>query len=147
MLPWLPCFYAPPAPLLLCSPGSLESGEVVRTWRPHKSPVADLAVDASGGYLATASADRSVKVWDLAGGYCTHSFAGGHAGVVLTVRFHPKQHLLFSGGDDAEVRVWDLVEKRCVATFKVWWMADVWCGVEVWAFMKGSDWSTVVVWA
>ena len=34
----------------------------LRSWRAHKLPVADLAVDASGGYVATASADKSVKV-------------------------------------------------------------------------------------
>ena len=27
-------------------------------------------------YVATASADRTVKVWDLQGGFCTHSFTG-----------------------------------------------------------------------
>lgn len=37
----------------------------------------------------------------------------------MRVLFHPKQLLLFSGGDDTEVRVWDLVEKRCVATLQV----------------------------
>jgi U3 small nucleolar RNA-associated protein 13 len=35
-----------------------------------------MALDASGGYLATASADRSIKVWDLAAGHATHSFTG-----------------------------------------------------------------------
>ena len=41
------------------------------------------------------------------------------SGVVLRVLFHPKQLLLFSGGDDSEVRVWDLVDKSCVVVFKV----------------------------
>ncbi len=59
-----------------------------------------------------------MKVWDLQGGFCTHSFTG-HSGVVLRVLFHPKQLMLFSGGDDSEVRVWDLVEKNCTATLKV----------------------------
>jgi len=90
------------------------TGACIRTWRPHKSPVADAAVDASGGFVATAGADRMVKVWDLQGGFCTHSFAG-HEGVVLKVLFHPKQMLLFSAGDDAQVRMWDLVTRSCVA--------------------------------
>lgn len=41
------------------------------------------------------------------------------SGVVLRAMFHPKQLLLFTGGDDAEVCVWDLVEKRCTAKLKV----------------------------
>jgi hypothetical protein len=41
------------------------------------------------------------------------------SGVVLRLLFHPKQLLLVSGGDDGEVRVWDLVDKACVAQLKV----------------------------
>lgn len=42
----------------------------------HLAPVADLAVDDSGALLASASADNSVRVWDAAGGFCTHVFTG-----------------------------------------------------------------------
>jgi WD40 repeat protein len=44
--------------------------------QPHRAPVADMAIDASGGYLVTGSADRDIKVTDLAGGYVTHHFTG-----------------------------------------------------------------------
>ena len=42
----------------------------------HRAPVADMAVDASGGLLASGGADRAVRVWDTDGGYCTHVFTG-----------------------------------------------------------------------
>lgn len=41
------------------------------------------------------------------------------SGVVLRVLFHPKQPLLFSCGDDSEVRVWDLVDKAVTGVLKV----------------------------
>ena len=41
------------------------SGEVSRSWKSHEAPVADMAVDASGCLLATGSADRSARVWDV----------------------------------------------------------------------------------
>lgn len=49
-----------------------------RCLRPqgHRAPVADMAVDASGGLLASGGADRAVRVWDADGGYCTHVFSG-----------------------------------------------------------------------
>ena len=42
----------------------------------HRAPIAHMAVDASGSLLAAASADKSAKVWDIEGGFCTHSFTG-----------------------------------------------------------------------
>jgi U3 small nucleolar RNA-associated protein 13 len=78
----------------------------LRAFRGHRAPVAAMAVHPSGGLLATASADRSARVWDADGGFCTHALTG-HAGVVLAVAFHPTELLLLTGGDDAQVRVWD----------------------------------------
>jgi WD40 repeat protein len=61
---------------------SLEGGgtAALRSFKGHRAPVADLAVDASGGLLATGSADRTVRVWDVDGGFCTHSFSGHRCG-------------------------------------------------------------------
>lgn len=41
------------------------------------------------------------------------------SGIVLQVLFHPKQLTLVTSGDDADVRVWDLVSKSCIAVLKV----------------------------
>jgi hypothetical protein len=41
------------------------TGAELRSWKPHEAPVADMAVDGSGCLLATASADRSARVWDV----------------------------------------------------------------------------------
>lgn len=41
------------------------------------------------------------------------------SGVVLQVLFQAKQLTLVTSGDDADVRVWDLVSKSCVAVLKV----------------------------
>ena len=42
----------------------------------HSAPVAHLCVDESGGLLASGSADRTVRVWNTDGFYCTHVFRG-----------------------------------------------------------------------
>ncbi|GMH31616.1 hypothetical protein Nepgr_033460 [Nepenthes gracilis] len=91
----------------------------IRSWKGHEGPVMGMACDASGGLLATAGADRKVLVWDVDGGFCTHYFKG-HKGVVTCIMFHPDPNrlLLFSGSDDAIIRVWDLVTKKCIATME-----------------------------
>ena len=50
---------------------------------------------------------------------CSQGFFSFCSGVVLQVLFHPKQLTLVTAGDDADVRVWDLVSKSCVAVLKV----------------------------
>eukprot|EP00798_Chlamydomonas_sp_ICE-L_P002642 gene2643-5017_t len=125
----------------------LITGELQRTWRAHKSPVADMAIDASGGYVATASADRIVKVWDVQGGFCTHSFTG-HSGVVMKVLFHPKQMQLYTAGDDNDVRVWDLVDKSCVAILKGHFSAvtSLALSPDGWTLLSGARDKVVIAW-
>lgn len=60
--------------------------EVLRTLRPHTSPVVTIAVDRTGTLVATGGADGIVKVWDIRGGYTTHTFHG-HGGVISALHF------------------------------------------------------------
>ncbi|KAF2134238.1 WD40 repeat-like protein, partial [Dothidotthia symphoricarpi CBS 119687] len=60
--------------------------ELLRTLRPHTSPVVTLAVDRTGTLVATGGADGVVKVWDIRDGYTTHNFHG-HGGVVSALHF------------------------------------------------------------
>ena len=59
---------------------SMESGQVLRSYKGHKAPIADMAVDATGGLLATSSADRTVRVGDVDAGFCTHPYTGHRCG-------------------------------------------------------------------
>lgn len=49
---------------------------LVRTLKPHTTPVVVLAVDQTSTLLATGAADGVVKVWDISGGFVTHTFRG-----------------------------------------------------------------------
>ncbi|KAH7032955.1 WD40-repeat-containing domain protein [Microdochium trichocladiopsis] len=49
---------------------------LIRTVKPHSTPVVVLAVDRTSTLLATGGTDGSIKVWDIAGGYVTHTFRG-----------------------------------------------------------------------
>ncbi|KAI0157624.1 WD40-repeat-containing domain protein [Xylariaceae sp. FL1272] len=50
--------------------------QLMRTLRPHSGPVVVLAVDNTSTLLATGGTDGSIKVWDIRGGYITHTFRG-----------------------------------------------------------------------
>lgn len=49
---------------------------LLRTLKPHATPVVVLAIDRTGTLLATGAADGNIKVWDVLGGYVTHTFRG-----------------------------------------------------------------------
>ena len=98
---------------------SATTAECLRVWKAHKAPVVAMALDPSGGLLATAGADRSARVFDTDAFFCTHAFHG-HAGVVTAVAFHPhpKVLVLFTAGDDGTVRGWDLEGRSCLAVLR-----------------------------
>ncbi|KAK8065321.1 hypothetical protein PG997_012068 [Apiospora hydei] len=50
--------------------------QLLRTVKPHGTPVLVLAVDRTSTLLATGGTDGSIKVWDIVGGYVTHTFRG-----------------------------------------------------------------------
>lgn len=50
--------------------------QLVRSLKPHGNPVVVLAVDRTSTLLATGGTDGSIKVWDINGGYVTHTFRG-----------------------------------------------------------------------
>src|SRR5436853_3649344 len=60
--------------------------ELLRTLKPHQSPVVTVAVDETSTLLATGAADGVVKVWDIRGGYVTHTFRGPNV-LISALRF------------------------------------------------------------
>ncbi|PKY02146.1 small nucleolar ribonucleo protein complex subunit [Aspergillus campestris IBT 28561] len=60
--------------------------KLVRTLKPHVAPVVTTAIDPTSTLLATGAADGSVKIWDIRGGYVTHTFHG-HRGVISALCF------------------------------------------------------------
>ncbi|KAJ6094974.1 hypothetical protein N7467_002487 [Penicillium canescens] len=60
--------------------------ELLRTLKPHTAPVVTIAVDPTGTLLSTGGADGSIKVWDIRGGFVTHTFHG-HGGVISALCF------------------------------------------------------------
>ena len=59
---------------------------LLRTLKPHSTPVITAAVDKTGTLVATGSAEGVIKVWDIRGGYVTHTFRG-HSGVISALHF------------------------------------------------------------
>lgn len=60
--------------------------KLVKSVKVHTSPVVTTAIDSTGTLLATGCSDGTIKVWDIRGGYITHTFHG-HGGVISALCF------------------------------------------------------------
>src|SRR4051812_40191536 len=72
----------------------------------HTAPVRGLAYSPDGRYLASASEDRTVRVWDLATG-AERAALIGHSDWARAVAFSPDGKELLSGGWDNVVYLWN----------------------------------------
>ncbi|MGV4926691.1 hypothetical protein K2224_33610 (plasmid) [Streptomyces sp. BHT-5-2] len=88
------------------TPPDLPSPAFLRTLTGHTDTVNDVAVAPDGAWLATASDDATVRIWDPVTGRETACLAG-HEDKVCRVAIAPDGTWLASAGRDRTVRIWD----------------------------------------
>jgi WD40 repeat protein len=74
----------------------------------HTGDVLDLAFDAKGGRLASASSDGTIRFWDVRTGRQAGPTLRGHEGRVLKIHFSPDGERLVSVGTDKTIRTWNV---------------------------------------
>ncbi len=77
----------------------------------HGGPVYSLAIDSTATTLVSASADQTVRIWDLQSGQ-QRAQLSGHQGAVYGVAVSLDGALAVSSGTDKTVRLWDVVGGR-----------------------------------
>ena len=71
----------------------------------HRAPVTSVAFHPDGALLASASADKIIRLWTVKSGEVTCTITG-HTGPVTSVVFSPDGTLLASASADRTVRLW-----------------------------------------
>jgi serine/threonine protein kinase len=74
--------------------------------RSHRNKVYGVAFSRDGKRLASASADRTVLLWDVPASQVWATLRG-HRGRVYATAFHPDGQTLASIGADRQLRLWD----------------------------------------
>ena len=87
----------------------------VTTLLGHSRGINDVAWSPHGGHIATASDDKTLRLWDAQTSDALVEFRG-HSNFVFCVRFNPQSNLLVSGSFDETVKLWDVRSGDCVST-------------------------------
>jgi WD40 repeat protein len=74
---------------------------------PHRREINSVAFSNDGKYLASASFDRTLRVWETSTGRVIQELKG-HTGRVTTTKFSRNGFSLLSGARDRTLRLWDI---------------------------------------
>lgn len=97
--------------------GTVMSGVIVWDWaartvlhrlHDHEGSIFAVAIDPGARHVITCSDDRSVKIYDFAGGLLASGWGhGSRIWLLLFCRVSPERVTLFSTGEDCTARLWE----------------------------------------
>ncbi|KIN09022.1 hypothetical protein OIDMADRAFT_48858 [Oidiodendron maius Zn] len=90
-------------------------GACLQTLEGHTKGVQSVAFSHDSTWLASASADCTVKIWDIASGECLQTLEG-HKAWIWSVAFSHDSSQLASGSTDHAVKIWDMASGKCLYT-------------------------------
>jgi WD40 repeat protein len=93
----------------------------LQTIEGHSSTVNSVVFSHDSTRLASASWDRTVKIWDANSGMCLQTLEG-HSSTVSSVVFSHDSMRLASASHDGTVKIWDASSGLCLQTLE--WNGD-----------------------
>uniref|UniRef100_A0A060TCD3 Pre-mRNA-splicing factor PRP46 n=1 Tax=Blastobotrys adeninivorans TaxID=409370 RepID=A0A060TCD3_BLAAD len=101
------------APLARPTPAWHAPWKLMRVISGHQGWVRSVCVEPDNQWFATGSADKTIKIWDLASGTLKLTLTG-HIMAVRGLAVSPRHPYLFSAGEDKMVKCWDLEHNKVV---------------------------------
>jgi len=94
-----------------------KTGELLRNIEGHSNWVLSVAISPDNKFIASGSADKTIKIWSLESGELVNILTS-HSNWVNVVAFTPDGKSLVSGSADKTVKVWGFFTGKCLHTFQ-----------------------------
>ncbi|KAJ5098527.1 hypothetical protein N7532_005528 [Penicillium argentinense] len=119
----------------------------LQTLEGHSHWVDLITWSSDGSRLASASKDKTVRIWDPATGQCASTLEG-HNSSVTSIAWSPDGSRLASASEDKTVRIWGLATSQCVSTLKGHssWVASIAWSPDGSRLASASEDKTVRTW-
>jgi WD40 repeat protein len=131
---------------LFAAPSANEPPAQVKTQIGHAGLISAVVFSPDGRLALSGSADRELKLWEVASGRELRSFTG-HTSGITSLAFSPDGRLALSGGDFA-LRLWEVASGRELKSFSGHrlWVAGVAFSPDGRLALSGSADSTLKLW-
>ena len=90
---------------------------VLRGWKAHDKDINSVTLSPNEAMIASASQDRTVKLWHVETGALTVT-CKGHKRGVWCVKFSPVDKVVASSSADATIKLWAVNDGACLKTFE-----------------------------
>ena len=91
------------------------TGRLAGLLKGHGNLVSSIAFSPDSRFLASGSADKTVRVWDVSGKRAVHTLKG-HKNYIYALAWFPDGRRLISGSDDHTLMIWDGETGRRIKT-------------------------------
>ncbi len=89
--------------------------KIVNTLSGHKDTISQIKYSPDGKLIASASWDKTIKLWNAENGKLIDSLIG-HQDGVNSIAFSPDGQTLISGSEDRTIKLWDLTNFQLIKT-------------------------------
>jgi len=91
--------------------------QLIRSFEGHTGYVMSVNLGLDGRLALSGSIDKTLRLWDLAGGRCLRTFEG-HTSTVSSVCLSADGQYALSSSHDKTLKLWEVDTGRCLRTFE-----------------------------
>ncbi|RSL81247.1 hypothetical protein CEP52_017244 [Fusarium oligoseptatum] len=127
--------------------GIQQWGPLLHSFEAHTGMAVSMSFSPNSNTLASSSADKTVRLWNVTAGTSTHTLRG-HNALVKAVTFSPNGNLVASASFDCTVRIWEVATGQCRSILEghTQYVQSVAFSPDGCAIASASDDGTVRIW-